>query len=98
MRDKGMAYPIQTFPPIKEMDMRDWFAGLALQAQVSCVSYTTCPAVEEDDSANCVQCGTVHEIRHSNGGGPADDPSVMAAMAYEYADAMLAARKEDPRG
>lgn len=59
------------------MSLRDWFAGMALQAIVTQAKLNKCGDFVADD---CL-------LQHS------DAPKFASATAYQFADAMVIARK-----
>jgi len=85
-KDGGPAFPRDNYEgDINEgMSLRDWFAAHA-------------PAPSNDDVQLAYQIG-----RNRNPHNEAHKPKlrsrieIMAGLAYRYADAMLAARKEQP--
>lgn len=79
--DGGPAFPNDGGPGSVGMSLRDWFAGQAMNALVNAINSSS------ERAALC--CETESETGMA--------PSIQTAqMAYELADAMLAARKAKP--
>ena len=76
--DGGAAFPLaKPSGAINHgMTLRDWLAGQALAAMISCYHYTP----------------TTDETEPNFGGDTGSGPDILASNAYKYADAMLAER------
>ena len=89
--DGGPAFPMQGNPEDRYagylgMSLRDWFAGMALAESIR-----LCAKADKENSD-----GTTQEFINMATNGEPDINTLEAKMAYAFADAMLAARKEQP--
>ncbi len=81
--DGGAAFPVSdepgNFPLERGMSLRDWFAGMALQGVL---------ALDSSDVARKATAQMAKKFGEAT-------PEVYSALAYELADAMLAAREKE---